>query len=145
MRRNVLAAVAVLSAVSVPIYASAHNADCWGHGIEDTQRPDISCANLTESLVRRLAFVTPTQARKIMDAQGVDWGEGRLHFESNAGYGSKWTGDINIQFINGVAAFISGDAEGPGGSPSNVDFIWNSKVGLYCSDFPKSRTRCHDQ
>ena len=129
--------------------AQANNAKCWGHGVDDTSRDDISCTSLTESFLIKMRGATPQQVVAAMGAGGMnikDSDSTTIHYLGNAGYGSGWGGVINFIFENGRVSIIRGSIDGPDGTYANTDYIWNIHYphngGLYCSNFPGSRNLC---
>ena len=96
----------------------------------------------TVTFILSLRSASRAEVLKAMNAGGRRLTDG-LHFISNAGYGKGWTGFINFTFdSNDRVTVIYALVDGPNGSLSNMEFIWNAN-GALCSDFPASRNRCN--
>ena len=137
------ACLTLLLAGAVPAYA--HNAACWGIGRDDLSRPDISCSSLTEAFLKSLHKATRAKVLKAMDAEGVVFAAApnELHFVGNAGGGSEWTGNVTFTFEGGTVYIVDAVVDAPGGTPSDLRYLWNGKTDRSCSDFPGSRDRCN--
>jgi hypothetical protein len=111
------------------------NEECWG----DQKRQDITCRSLTDRFLTSLEGATRADVEKAMKVNGIQFGNGALHFLSNYSRGARaGGGDVNFTFdASGRVSAISGAIETADGG--NADFIWNAELlPRGCSDFPGS-------
>jgi hypothetical protein len=114
----ILIAIGTLS----PHRSIANNDACWG----DNSRNDISCVQLTETLLLSLRGKTKEQVERAMDAPGVERQANSLHFLSNYNRGDdSGSGDLNVTFEDGRATIINAMVDA-GGNVGEMQFIWNA-------------------
>jgi hypothetical protein len=125
--------------------AHADNSACWGNGVDEPGRPDISCAKLTGQLLVGLDGASLVQVVEAMNAPGLPDDGGVLHFVSNYALRQRGgVGVVNFRFgrdgkVEGINAVV--DRQHGRGARR---FIWNvAEEG--CSDFPGSIQRCDNQ
>jgi hypothetical protein len=131
-----VAAVVLLVASTAGGPAAAGNAACWG----DDERQDITCAKITEPLVRGLIGASKAKLDATMGATGRPLSGNVWHFISNYDRGrTLGSGAINFVVVDGILRSIFGvvdDAYVPGRTgPSDFEFHWNDG-SLTCSNVP---------
>jgi hypothetical protein len=132
--------ILLVSVLGGPAYAD--NAECWGDGMDEPGRPDISCTELTERLLLSLERATKAEVLLAMNAPGVPDNGGVLHFVSNYALRQRsGAGVVDFHFgPDGRVEVISATVDAPSGK-EGMRFVWNATLGS-CSDFPGSIQRC---
>jgi hypothetical protein len=130
-----VAAITLLVASTAGGPAAAGNAACWG----DDERQDITCAKITEQLVRGLIGASKAKLDATMGVNGIRVSGDTWHFMSNFDYGRTiGSGFINFVIADGVVRAIFG-AVGSDNPKLLFDGKTNFKFRLHAGD-----TECSD-
>jgi hypothetical protein len=132
--------VVLVSVLGGPAFAD--NAKCWGDGVDEPGRPDISCTELTEGLLLSLEGATKAEVLRAMNAPGVPDNGGVLHFVSNYAWRQRsGVGVVDFHFgPDGQVEVINATVDASSGK-KGMRFVWNATLGS-CSDFSGSIQRC---
>jgi hypothetical protein len=125
--------------------ARADNSACWGDGVDEPGRPDISCTELAEELLINLEGANLARVVGAMNAPGLPDDDGVLHYVSNYSLRQRaGAGVVDLRFGHDGKVEVINAVIDNGHGQTGIRFVWNGTLGS-CSDFPGSIQRCDNR